>query len=356
MTFQSGVDYTQSLNDYSVETCDFMRDKRSVDELSIEDLERILAIKRRAARQEQMQRMQRTGRVVSTEAQISEARRVEEAPGPLPAASLTNNGLPQFDDGFSVAPKRKNDTGKTARRAMDRVLLLVEGAAVLGLVALGVMMLQSIGTLQDETARAQLNAEVQIRASIPTIMPTPVLQLADIVLPGGHTPPTTADGGQFNFEEIPVSLRSQVRDQLQLLPEMARPPVTAESARRIVIPDIGIDAIIVPGVDPEALRLGVGQLTNGVTPDGDGNLVLAAHNDIYNELFRYIVDLEPGMVFQIHTEKQIYEYIITDKEIVSPQDVHVMGYRGGATATLITCYPYQVNTQRYIVYAERVDT
>ena len=62
---------------------------------------------------------------------------------------------------------------------MDRVLLLIEAAAVLGLVALGVTMLQSIGTLQDETARAQLNADAQIRASIPTIVPTPVLQLAE---------------------------------------------------------------------------------------------------------------------------------------------------------------------------------
>ena len=329
-----------------------MRDKRSVDELSIEELERVLAIKRREARQEQIQRMQRTGRVVTAEQPKAETPAVPAAP-----AAITNNtGLPQFDDGFSVAPKRKNDKSQTARRAMDRLLLLIEGSAVLGFIALGVVMLQSIGTLQDETSRAQLNAEAQIRASIPTIVPTPVLQLADIVLPGGHTPPTSAEGGQFNFEEIPVSLRSQVRQQLAMLPEMVRPPVTAESARRVVIPDIGVDSIIVPGVDPEALRLGVGQLTNGVTPNSDGKLVLAAHNDIYNELFRHIVDLKPGMVFQIHTEKQIYEYVVTGTEIVSPQDVHVMGYRGGATATLITCYPYQVNTQRFIVYAERVET
>ena len=43
-----------------------MRDKRPVDELSVEELERILAIKRREERQQSMARMQRTGRVIET--------------------------------------------------------------------------------------------------------------------------------------------------------------------------------------------------------------------------------------------------------------------------------------------------
>ena len=43
-----------------------MRDKRPVDELSVEELERVLAIKRREERQQRMQRMQRTGRVIET--------------------------------------------------------------------------------------------------------------------------------------------------------------------------------------------------------------------------------------------------------------------------------------------------
>ena len=65
-----------------------------------------------------------------------------------------------------------------------------------------------------------------------------------------------------------------------------RPPATAETARRIVIPEIGVDHVIVQGTDPEALKLGVGQEQNGTTPSGNGNLVLAAHNDIYGEIFR----------------------------------------------------------------------
>ena len=41
-----------------------MRDKRTVDELSIEELEQALVIKRRAERQKKLERMQRSGRTV----------------------------------------------------------------------------------------------------------------------------------------------------------------------------------------------------------------------------------------------------------------------------------------------------
>ncbi|MFN8450626.1 MAG: hypothetical protein U0521_19080 [Anaerolineae bacterium] len=43
-----------------------MRDKRPVDELSVEELERVLAIKRREERMQVMERMQRSGRVIET--------------------------------------------------------------------------------------------------------------------------------------------------------------------------------------------------------------------------------------------------------------------------------------------------
>ena len=44
-----------------------MRDKRPVDELSIEELERILAIKKREERQKRLSRMQREGRMVEAD-------------------------------------------------------------------------------------------------------------------------------------------------------------------------------------------------------------------------------------------------------------------------------------------------
>jgi len=62
-----------------------MRDKRPVDELSVEELEQVLAIKRREERQQRMQRMQRTGRVIET---VDSASPESDAPVPPPADTV----------------------------------------------------------------------------------------------------------------------------------------------------------------------------------------------------------------------------------------------------------------------------
>ncbi len=126
---------------------------------------------------------------------------------------------------------------------------------------------------------------------------------------------------------------------------------------RLIIPKLNVDHTIVQGIDWEALRQGVGQLPNGTTPADDaGNLVLAAHNDIYSEIFRDLDQLEPGDQFQVQTRNQIYTYTIKGSEVVDPDAVHVMDPTDEATATLISCYPYQVNTQRIVVFAELEQT
>jgi len=347
-----------------------MPDKRSVDELSIDELEKILVIKKREARQARLQRMKQQGRVIEPPPQIPEPPRASlqqasDAHG-LPAATLQapagtvkrkTSDAPQFEDDVDSASfsRPRRGEGDIWRRFMDRSLLLLEVVAVIGLIGIGVVLADGIGTLQRETAEAQAQAEQQLRAAMPTIEPTPTLRLADIVLPGGHTPPTEA-GSTFNFEEVPENLRYFVSQQIYP-PEIRRPPMTPETARSIIIPALNIDAPIVQGVDWEALKNGVGQLPNNVNPaEREGNVVLAAHNDIYGELFRYLDQLEIGMEFQIQTERRTYTYRITGTDIVAPQDVYVMDNTPGkATATLISCYPYQVNSQRYIVFAERVD-
>ena len=333
-----------------------MPDRRSVDDLSIEELERILAIKKREARQGQMRRMQRSGRIINQNPQPqADSTPASEKTAPVQSTPALSS-KPQFEDAPDTgAFKRKNDDRRAWRRFVDGSLLLVEMGALAGLVFVVAAMLQSISMLQEETASAQQRADEQIRAAIPTIEPTPVLTLSNYVLPGGHTPPTSPGGAQFNFDEVPASLRSLIRDQVYVSPELERPPTTPETARRIVIPDINVDQVIVQGVDWEALKLGVGQVQNGDTPGVEGNVVLAAHNDIYGEIFRYLDDLEPGMRFEIHTERQVYNYEIRDKQIVNPDAVHVMDYQGFAGATLISCYPYQVSTERIVITAERLD-
>src|SRR6185369_4757922 len=98
-------------------------------------------------------------------------------------------------------------------------------------------------------------------------------------------------------------------------------------------------------------------LVNNVNPgDPSGNLVLAAHNDVYGEYFRYLDTLVVGDQFTIQTRTHVYTYQVTGFDIVAPTDVHVMENTDHPTATLISCYPYQVDDHRYVVYADRVDS
>ncbi len=355
-----------------------MRDKRPVDELSVEELERILAIKRREARQNQLTRMHQSGRVVTPEAHEPKPARsidpVEAALARMTApAGLTNaaptaptepvieiGGAPRFDDHADNAQPRQRETvvyapvtKRKRSKWMDRTLLLVEVMAVILIGVIGVNLVGAINTLQEETASAQALADENRRLTVPTIAPTPQLRLEQVVLPGGHI--FTAGGApQFNYSEVPAHLIARVESEW-VRPVINRPPRTRETALGLTIPRLGLDGTIVQGVDWEALRQGVGQVPNGVNPGDDfGNVVLAAHNDIYGSLFRDLDQLQIGDQFQVQTETQVHTYVVTETLIVRPNDVYVMENREGATVTLISCYPYQVNDQRYIVYADRV--
>jgi sortase A len=222
------------------------------------------------------------------------------------------------------------------------------------MVFIGYSLFQAINDLERETASAQALADEQRRMTIPTLEPTPTLRLENFVLPGGHTPPTAPGGGQFNYAEIPSHLLPLVQSEW-IEPVINRPAPTSETALSLIIPKLSINHTIVQGVDWEALKMGIGQLPNSTNPgDEVGNVVLAAHNDIYGELFRYLDQLAPGDEFQIQTQTQLFTYVVTELREVEPNDVYVMDQRGGATATLISCYPYQVNNKRIVVFAERV--
>ncbi|MEM6528404.1 MAG: class D sortase, partial [Chloroflexota bacterium] len=226
---------------------------------------------------------------------------------------------------------------------------------VIGLVYLGFELITGIRVLEDQTAEAQQEIEAVRAASVPTLAPTPVLSLDQVVLPGGHKF-VEGQTPTLNIDEIPENVRFAVADQI-LRPVIERPPATDETPLRLTVPKLNIDQTIVQGADWEALKQGVGYILNGVTPSAPtGTVALTAHNDIYGELFKNIDQLEPGDQFQVQTREQVYLYEITGTEVVDPTDVHVLNDVGRPQAILISCYPYRVNTQRIVVYADRVDT
>lgn len=323
--------------------------KRTVDEISIEELELLIAAKKREAHQKSVKRMQQMGRVINSDEPIGSLEKM-----------IVSNKLNSNSDEKRKINNSARDTiyqGKTKphfwSKVTDTSLIIVEIAIVIGLIYIGLELFSGIGNLQQETAETQRIAEEKQRELVPKLEPTPQLTLTNVVLPTGHTPPNQVGGGQFNFDEIPAQMRSLIANQVFLPPDIERPLPTDETPLILRIPKLDIDHTIVQGVDWEALKLGVGQVPNGATPmDPDGNVVLAAHNDIYGELFRYLDQLEPGDKFQIQTKSQLYNYTVSGWDIYDPTAIEVMDPRGKPTSTLISCYPYQVNDKRIVVFAD----
>lgn len=302
------------------------RDRRPAEELSIEELEAILARKKLEARQVRLSQFRRSGRALDL--------------GPGPDLE-TRKG--RVRAGEREEPSQTSDAqgARGIRVVFNRLLLVVEVAAVLGLAFILYSGVEALQDLNQEAADA-------LRGRTPT--PTPLISA--VVLPSGHTPPTSPGGARPNESEIPESLRPLV----QSLPAVTIPTPGPEQARSIFIPTLwNAPAPVVQGDGWEQLKKGVGQHIGSANPGEAGNLVLAAHNDIFGELFRDLDRLKPGDEVVVNTATRQFTYRVTGLSIVEPTEVSVMAPTSRATVTLISCYPYLVDTQRIVVFAELVD-
>jgi sortase A len=123
-------------------------------------------------------------------------------------------------------------------------------------------------------------------------------------------------------------------------------------ALRIVIDAIGVDAPVVEGDDWEALKKGVGHHPGSANPGQRGNMVVSAHNDVFGELFRDLDQLEAGDEVWVHTQDSSYRYIVRETRIVEPTEVTVMEASREPILTMITCYPYGVDSHRVVALAD----
>ncbi len=293
--------------------------RRRVEDLSVEELRRLLIEKQRARRRQRLERFRKTGRAV------------------ILAPDEPRAGL----DHLRATEVAADDPAPPRRSWLDRFLLAVEVLAVVGLVF---VLLSGAGLLRE------LNREVSAALKQPTLTPTPLVMA--VVLPSGHTPPTDPGGVRPNEAEIPEHLRPLV----QAAAALPVPTPAPEQAIRIQIPAIGVDAPVVQGDGREQLKKGVGQHIGSANPGEKGNVVLSAHNDIYGEIFRHLDQLRPGDQIILYTQQKAYTYTVTETHIVEPTDVHWMAPTDAPVVTLISCYPYMVDKQRIIVRGRLVES
>lgn len=175
------------------------------------------------------------------------------------------------------------------------------------------------------------------RPLLATPVPSP-MATRPALLPGGDGPVETSEADENPATATPTVLAPS--------PEGMGLPL------RMVIPAIEVDAPIVMGDTWEDLKKGIGHRPGSAMPGEPNNMVVSAHNDVYGEIFRRLPELEPGDEVTIYTDLGAYRYAVVRVEIVLPTQVEVMDPTDHAVLTMISCYPYLLDTHRVVAVAE----
>jgi sortase A len=150
----------------------------------------------------------------------------------------------------------------------------------------------------------------------------------------------------------------------QPAPEPPLPPTD-----RIAIPRIGLNTKVIDvglrqGGEMDTAAYAAGRLSFSAQAGEAGNAVIAGHNDIDGEVFRRLPELRPGDDLLLYRGDTAYRYVVVVRTIVresgaTPQqryeNARWMEPTEGPTTTLISCYPYRVDTHRVIVHAVMVE-
>jgi len=155
------------------------------------------------------------------------------------------------------------------------------------------------------------------------------------------TPPLT-EAAQRNADAAVAAVAAPT-------PIVARITIPRLGIRNAPVYDRGLDAkglmLIAPGY----------AVTRYVysAPFGTGNTFLYGHDDIQGNVFGHLYDLAPGDTVQISVGGETQTYRVTGHQIVPPTAVSVLNPTPDVRLTIMTCWPFNVDTKRWIVTAVR---
>lgn len=187
-----------------------------------------------------------------------------------------------------------------------------------------------------------------------------ILGLAALVW-GNDTPPLVSLAREASPR--PSSTAPEVGPSTAGTPASAL-PIASSSAPSIVVARISIPRIGIrnaPIYDRGTDRKGNMLIAPGYAvthysfsaPFGAGNAVIYGHDDINGNIFGRLYDLGSGDVIRITIGGTTQVYRVTGHQIVPPTDVAVMNPTADIRLTIITCWPFNVDTKRWIVTAVR---
>lgn len=145
-------------------------------------------------------------------------------------------------------------------------------------------------------------------------------------------------------------------------------PINTEFS--LIVPKIGINAAVIPAVNPadpkeykDALQKGVAHASTSYFPNEDGTVYLFSHSTNYdwfvkdlNAVFYLLKNLDQGDLIVVFYKGQRYTYKLTEKRIVAPSDIsYLVPNPGKKSLILQTCWPPGSTTERLLIFADLVE-
>lgn len=126
----------------------------------------------------------------------------------------------------------------------------------------------------------------------------------------------------------------------------------------VEVPKLSINLPIYHGTGEAVLEKGVGHLTGSSLPiGGEGcHSILTGHSGVAGKrLFSDLDQLREGDIFYLHILGDTLAYQITDINQVLPYETELLApIAGEDLCTLVTCYPYGVNSHRLLIKGSRI--
>lgn len=267
------------------------------------------------------------------------------------------------------------------------------------LVIVGILLL-CLGILRSVTTSTQAASkdDVVVIGEVIQTLPVPQVTQSPLEMGGNLLPDTLNSNNVIQMKEGDKKVDLPIEEQLVSEPGAAtsfeskqgndsqgvftspakvkiEDPTDIENLpTRILIPSIGLDAAVVPA---KLLRVKVNgyffdqwsapeQYAAGWHPTSAGlgqigNTVLNGHHNDYGEVFRKLINLQPGDTIMVFSVQRLYSYSITNimtlQEVGVPLEQRMLNSRWIAPSTderltLVTCWPYESNTHRLVIVAK----
>jgi sortase A len=165
-----------------------------------------------------------------------------------------------------------------------------------------------------------------------------------------------ADAARRIWNEQMASARvEELRRNAFAFESQAPYPLSGAPMARLEIPRIGLDDIVLEGVDDEALNAGPGHLPGSAIPGDSGNAVISAHRDRH---FRRMGEVQLGDTIITETRDARIVWVVAARRVVGASTPAL--FRSATPIlTLTTCWPLQLvgsAPDRLLITARAVST